>query len=431
MTQPRIAVVGGGIAGLSLALNLHQRGLACDVYESVPEVRELGVGITLLPHAMRELAALGLQPALEAVGIENLESVFFNRFGQFIYREPRGRHAGYAVPEVGIHRGKLHRILFDAALQRLDSQLTPALAERLLSAVDRAQTAAAARVEIQDSGAPHRPMATSAISKRWPPWLQRLRQPLGEQPPEPIEAVQRSGAARPVARPAATKPGPAGAPSSATDRGGGVASPVQERGDQGPEAPSSTDGTTPGPASAALHQASVASDAHVRRAAALPWLAEASFSARGGLLLLLNLLQSLGFERQALAEPGCADALFLSLLDDAEPDLHDDVPRDVQTELFDARHAGNHLRLTRLWTLRLRRALRGHARMDLAELLQRPAWVGASPTHIDVIFALDSVDLRLRRLGLDSDPGWLPWFGRIVAFHFLGAELLPPEPGHG
>lgn len=115
----RIAVVGGGIAGLSLALQLHQRGLACDVYERVPEVRELGVGITLLPHAMRELAGLGLQPALEAAGIENLESVFFNRFGQFIYREPRGRHAGYAVPEIGIHRGKLHRILFDAAVQRL------------------------------------------------------------------------------------------------------------------------------------------------------------------------------------------------------------------------------------------------------------------------------------------------------------------------
>lgn len=115
----RIAVVGGGIAGLGLALALHQHGIACDVYESVPEVRELGVGITLLPHAMRELAALGLQSELEAAGIENLESVFFNRFGQFIYSEPRGRHAGYPLPEVGIHRGKLHRILYDAAVKRL------------------------------------------------------------------------------------------------------------------------------------------------------------------------------------------------------------------------------------------------------------------------------------------------------------------------
>ena len=114
-----IAIVGGGIGGLSLALALHQRGLACNVYETVPEVKEIGVGITLLPHAVRELAGLGLQAELEAAGIENLESVFFNRYGQYIYRESRGRHAGYALPELGIHRGKLHRILFDAVLSRL------------------------------------------------------------------------------------------------------------------------------------------------------------------------------------------------------------------------------------------------------------------------------------------------------------------------
>jgi 2-polyprenyl-6-methoxyphenol hydroxylase-like FAD-dependent oxidoreductase len=115
----KIAIVGGGIGGLALALGLHQRGLSCDVYEAVPEIREIGVGITLLPHAMTELAALGLQAELEAEGIENLESVFFNRYGQFIYREARGRHAGYLVPEIGIHRGKLHRALLAAARQRL------------------------------------------------------------------------------------------------------------------------------------------------------------------------------------------------------------------------------------------------------------------------------------------------------------------------
>lgn len=114
-----IAIVGGGIGGLALALALHQRGLACDVFESVPEVKELGVGITLLPHAMRELAGLGLQAQIEAVGIANQESVFFNRFGQFIYSEPRGRHAGYALPEIGLPRGKLHRLLYEAVLARL------------------------------------------------------------------------------------------------------------------------------------------------------------------------------------------------------------------------------------------------------------------------------------------------------------------------
>jgi 5-methylphenazine-1-carboxylate 1-monooxygenase len=115
----KIAIVGAGIGGLSLALALHRQGVLSEVYETVPDVREIGVGITLLPHAMRELALFGLQPQLEAGGIENLESVFFNRYGQFIYREPRGRHAGYEVPEIGIHRGRLHRALFDAALARL------------------------------------------------------------------------------------------------------------------------------------------------------------------------------------------------------------------------------------------------------------------------------------------------------------------------
>jgi len=115
----RTAVVGGGIAGLAFALALHQRGLRCEVYEAAPELKELGVGITLLPHAVRELDALGLLPELEAVAIRNRESVFFNRWGQFVYSEPRGRHAGYPLPELGIHRGKLHRVLWEAALQRL------------------------------------------------------------------------------------------------------------------------------------------------------------------------------------------------------------------------------------------------------------------------------------------------------------------------
>ena len=114
-----IIVIGGGIAGLSLALGLKQRGIACRVYESAPEVRELGVGITLLPHAMREFITLGLEDRLRAVAIENEESIFFNRHGQFIYREPRGRFAGYPFPELGIHRGKLHRILYEEARERL------------------------------------------------------------------------------------------------------------------------------------------------------------------------------------------------------------------------------------------------------------------------------------------------------------------------
>jgi 2-polyprenyl-6-methoxyphenol hydroxylase-like FAD-dependent oxidoreductase len=119
MTGMTIAIVGGGICGLSLALNLHARRIPCRVYEAAPEVKELGVGITLLPHAMRELTALGLGDALLRSGIENAESCFFNRFGQLIYREPRGKAAGYQHPEVGIHRGRLHLALHRAVRERI------------------------------------------------------------------------------------------------------------------------------------------------------------------------------------------------------------------------------------------------------------------------------------------------------------------------
>jgi 2-polyprenyl-6-methoxyphenol hydroxylase-like FAD-dependent oxidoreductase len=114
-----VAIVGGGICGLSLALNLKQRGIAARVYERAPEIKPLGVGITLLPHAMREFTALGVGDALLAAGIENRESCFFNRFGQLIYKEARGKFAGYQYPEVGIHRGTLHLILAEAARAKL------------------------------------------------------------------------------------------------------------------------------------------------------------------------------------------------------------------------------------------------------------------------------------------------------------------------
>ena len=114
-----VAIVGGGICGLSLALNLREREIDCRVYERAPEIKPLGVGITLLPHAMREFTTLGLGNELLEVGIENRDCRFFNRFGQLIYREERGKFAGYPFPEVGIHRGQLHVILYEAVQKRL------------------------------------------------------------------------------------------------------------------------------------------------------------------------------------------------------------------------------------------------------------------------------------------------------------------------
>src|SRR5260370_33740538 len=151
-----IAIIGGGIGGLGLALNLEQLRLACRVYEAVPEVKELGVGITLLPHAMRELALLGLQETLEPLGIENEESCFFNRFGQLIYREKRGRFAGYAVPELGMHRGRLHRVLFEAARTRLGADRI--VTNHRLEQLEQDEAGVSMHFRESNTGAPYPPV---------------------------------------------------------------------------------------------------------------------------------------------------------------------------------------------------------------------------------------------------------------------------------
>ena len=105
-----------------LALELHRRNIPCRVFESAPEIRAVGVGINLLPHATRVLAELGLQDELAKVAVETKEAAFFNRFGQLIYREPLGRAAGYAWPQFSIHRGDLQAVLFDAVRARLGAE---------------------------------------------------------------------------------------------------------------------------------------------------------------------------------------------------------------------------------------------------------------------------------------------------------------------
>jgi 2-polyprenyl-6-methoxyphenol hydroxylase-like FAD-dependent oxidoreductase len=114
-----VLIVGGGIAGLTLALSLHQAGLSCRVFEAAPAFKPLGVGVNLLPHAMRELTELGLLEALSAVGVATREIVFCNRFGQTITTEPRGRFAGYDWPQLSIHRADLHAVLLAAVQARL------------------------------------------------------------------------------------------------------------------------------------------------------------------------------------------------------------------------------------------------------------------------------------------------------------------------
>ncbi len=114
-----VVIIGGGIGGLTLALALHRVSIASRVYESAPEIKPLGVGINILPHASKELGELGLESELARVAVTTRESVFYNRFGQLIYREALGREAGYGWPQFSIHRGDLQMVLLEAARQRL------------------------------------------------------------------------------------------------------------------------------------------------------------------------------------------------------------------------------------------------------------------------------------------------------------------------
>lgn len=114
-------VVGGGIGGLATALMLHARGIECDLYEQSMEIRELGVGINILPHAIKELAALGLLDALDAVAIRTEELFYLNRLGQLVWHEPRGLSAGHEVPQFSIHRGRLQKVMLIAAIERIGS----------------------------------------------------------------------------------------------------------------------------------------------------------------------------------------------------------------------------------------------------------------------------------------------------------------------
>jgi 2-polyprenyl-6-methoxyphenol hydroxylase-like FAD-dependent oxidoreductase len=118
----KVLVIGGGIGGLTMALSLHQMGIPVRVYEAVREVTPLGVGINLQPNAVRELEELGLGDGLARVGTATQELCYFNKFGQLIWREPRGLAAGFNWPQYSIHRGYLQVLLAEAARARLGEE---------------------------------------------------------------------------------------------------------------------------------------------------------------------------------------------------------------------------------------------------------------------------------------------------------------------
>lgn len=116
----RVVIAGAGVSGLTAALSLHAAGITdVVVHEAADEIRPLGVGINILPHAVRELIELGLGDRLAEIGVATADLTFVNRYGQVIWSEPRGRAAGYRWPQYSIHRGRLQHLLLRAVQERL------------------------------------------------------------------------------------------------------------------------------------------------------------------------------------------------------------------------------------------------------------------------------------------------------------------------
>jgi 2-polyprenyl-6-methoxyphenol hydroxylase-like FAD-dependent oxidoreductase len=115
----KIIISGAGIGGLTAALLLQGAGFEVAVYESVREIKPLGVGINTLPHCVRILTNLGLLPKLEENAIETSDLVYFNKLGQQFWTEPRGKFAGYKWPQFSVHRGTLQMLLFNEVIQKL------------------------------------------------------------------------------------------------------------------------------------------------------------------------------------------------------------------------------------------------------------------------------------------------------------------------
>lgn len=119
-SQAPVLIAGGGIGGMALALTLHQIGVPCILFEAVPELQPLGVGINLQPNAVRELYDLGLtDQVLDGIGIQAREWALVGRNGRDIYAEPRGLQAGYRWPQYSLHRGALQMLLYRTVLERL------------------------------------------------------------------------------------------------------------------------------------------------------------------------------------------------------------------------------------------------------------------------------------------------------------------------
>ena len=113
-----VAIIGAGIGGLSLGLCLHKLNIPFQIYEAVKELKPLGVGINIQPHAVRELFALGLKKDMDSLGICSEEVAYYSKQGDLIWTEPRGIGAGYRWPQYSVNRGDLQMLLYREITRR-------------------------------------------------------------------------------------------------------------------------------------------------------------------------------------------------------------------------------------------------------------------------------------------------------------------------
>jgi hypothetical protein len=140
-------------------------------------------------------------------------------------------------------------------------------------------------------------------------------------------------------------------------------------------------------------------------------------SSGAGLFFLLNALRRLQFEEQGHS------LLFLAQLlryiashagiGSGDPILRwaDGTEQQSEPEQIDQRSL-------RISLIRVRRWCWKNGRITVREIVNRRGYVTLTRTDLDVTLSIDAADIRIRRIGLDLDPGWLPWFGRVVRFHY-------------
>lgn len=108
----KVLIAGAGIGGLTTALSLEAIGVRdIRIVEAAAEIKELGVGINILPHSVRELSELGLEKQLRAGGIEAKPITYYNQHGDLIGTFARGG-TEYGWPAYHFHRGRLQMILY-------------------------------------------------------------------------------------------------------------------------------------------------------------------------------------------------------------------------------------------------------------------------------------------------------------------------------